>query len=108
MAIYKHDPGVELVSTEKQPPVYWSEPDVNPRPSDFRCGALLDHAAYLTASSFFPRISKFTSCTKAEVKLSKMKTESFKTISFLIFLAFLKLLKMESGLNEILNVNKSP
>ena len=89
-------------------PVYWSEQDLNPRPSDFRCGAPLDHAASLTASSFFTRISKFTSCTKAEVKSVKWKRRALNHRLFDFFGIFkIPEHEMESGLNEILNVNKS-
>ena len=37
LAIYKHDRGVELGSTEKQRQLqWWSEWDLNPRPLDFK------------------------------------------------------------------------
>ena len=38
LAIYKHERGVELLSTEKQ--LQWSERDLNLRPPDFRSGTL--------------------------------------------------------------------
>ena len=58
----------------------------------------LDHVASSTSSNFF----------HANQQIYYMKAkESFKTIGYFIFLAFLKLLKMKGGLNEISNVNKN-
>ena len=108
MAIYKHDPGVELMSTEKQPRFIgqsrtWTH--------DLRISGAAHHSTTQPPwlrLVFSRELANLPAAPKRKSNSVKWKRRALNHRLFDFFGIFkIPEHEMESGLNEILNVNKS-